>query len=57
MLVICPNPAIDRHLFIDELRPGTVLRSSRTMAFLGARRSTWCVQELGTKLEVNKDMS
>ncbi len=57
MLVICPNPASDRHLFIDELRPGTVLRSSRTMAFLGARRSTWCVQELGTKLEVNKDMS
>lgn len=37
VLVICPNPAIDRHIFIDELVPGGVLRSRATASFLGGK--------------------
>lgn len=37
MLVVCPNPTIDRQVFVPSLVPGSVLRSSRNRALPGGK--------------------
>lgn len=37
MLLVCPNPTMDRQVFVDELFPGAVLRATRNRAFPGGK--------------------
>lgn len=37
MLVVCPNPTIDRQVFVDALVPGSVSRSRRNRALPGGK--------------------
>mgnify|MGYP000965802012 FL=1 len=37
MLVVCPNPTIDRQVFVGELLPGSVSRSHRNRSLPGGK--------------------
>lgn len=37
MLVVCPNPTIDRQVFVEAVEPGSVVRATRNRALAGGK--------------------
>lgn len=37
MLLVCPNPTMDRQVFLDELHPGAVIRARKNRVFPGGK--------------------